>query len=86
MPNAGEGLKRLKYWQDWDISLCAYLKKLDQIKPVILCGDMNVAHHPIGKQLPMLNSKYRRWLASWLMFADACSTAACKVCVSHLNA
>ena len=52
VPNAGEGLKRLKYRQDWDVSLHAYLKKLDQIKPVILCGDMNVAHHPIGKQLP----------------------------------
>ena len=52
VPNAGEGLKRLKYRQNWDVSLRAYLKKLDQIKPVILCGDMNVAHHPIGKQLP----------------------------------
>ena len=51
VPNAGEGLKRLKYRQDWDADLRAYLKKLDQIKPVIFCGDMNVAHHPIGNLL-----------------------------------
>lgn len=50
VPNAGEGLKRLKYRQEWDVDLRAHLKKLDQSKPVILCGDMNVAHHPIGKQ------------------------------------
>ena len=48
VPNAGEGLRRLKYRQDWDADLRAYLKKLDQTKPVIFCGDMNVAHHPIG--------------------------------------
>ena len=48
VPNAGEGLKRLQYRQQWDADLRAYLKKLDQSKPVICCGDMNVAHHPIG--------------------------------------
>ena len=49
VPNAGEGLKRLKYRQDWDAELRAYLKRQDQVKPVILCGDMNIAHHPIGE-------------------------------------
>jgi len=58
VPNAGEGLKRLQYRQQWDVDLRAYLKKLDQSKPVICCGDMNVAHHPIGI--------YEVWLGVWL--------------------
>lgn len=49
VPNAGEGLKRLSYKQDWDVDLREYIKKLDQEKPVILCGDLNVAHNEIGQ-------------------------------------
>lgn len=48
MPNAGEGLKRLSYKQEWDVKLREYMKKLDLKKPVILCGDLNVAHQEIG--------------------------------------
>ena len=48
MPNAGEGLKRLDYRQDWDSDFREYLKKLDSQKPLILCGDLNVAHNEIG--------------------------------------
>jgi len=48
VPNAGEGLKRLDYKQEWDIELKKYMKKLDEQKPVILCGDLNVAHQEIG--------------------------------------
>lgn len=46
-PNAGQGLKRLDYRQQWDIDFTAYLKKLEKKKPVIVCGDLNVAHTSI---------------------------------------
>ena len=49
MPNAGQGLKRLSFKQEWDVDLRDYMKKLDAKKPVILCGDLNVAHLEIGK-------------------------------------
>lgn len=49
VPNAGEGLKRLSFKQSWDVDLREYMKKLDQKKPVILCGDLNVAHKETGK-------------------------------------
>ena len=48
VPNAGEGLKRLDYRQEWDKDFRAYLKNLDSKKPLILCGDFNVAHNEIG--------------------------------------
>jgi exodeoxyribonuclease III len=46
-PNAGEGLARLDYRQQWDIEFTKYLTWLDKRKPVIVCGDLNVAHQPI---------------------------------------
>ena len=49
VPNAGEGLKRLDYRQGWDVDLRAYLKNLDSKKPLVLCGDLNVAHNEIGE-------------------------------------
>jgi exonuclease III len=50
VPNSGRGLPRLDYrTKEWDVDFTAYLKKLDQTKPVILCGDLNVAHKEIGK-------------------------------------
>ena len=52
VPNAGQGLKRLSFKQEWDVDLREYMKKLDAKKPVILCGDLNVAHLEIGKCPP----------------------------------
>ena len=52
VPNSGRGLPRLAYrTQEWDVDFRNYLKKLDATKPVILCGDLNVAHHEIGNLL-----------------------------------
>ena len=49
VPNSGRGLPRLDYrTKEWDVDFRNYLKKLDATKPVILCGDLNVAHHEIG--------------------------------------
>ena len=47
VPNSGQGLKRLDYRQEWDAAFLEYLKGLHSLKPVILCGDLNVAHRAI---------------------------------------
>jgi exodeoxyribonuclease-3 len=46
-PNAGEGLKRLDYREKWDVEFRTYVVGLQAKKPVIICGDLNVAHQPI---------------------------------------
>ena len=46
-PNAQEGLKRLDYRMEWETDFRLYLLKLSENKPVILCGDLNVAHKEI---------------------------------------
>ena len=47
VPNSGEGLKRLEYRSKWDEDFRNYLVTLNQKKPVVVCGDLNVAHQPI---------------------------------------
>lgn len=47
VPNSGNGLVRLDYRKQWDIDLLQYLQLLEKSKPVIFCGDLNVAHRPI---------------------------------------
>ena len=47
VPNSQNGLKRLPYRQQWDHDMLTYLKGLEAKKPVIWCGDLNVAHKPI---------------------------------------
>ena len=51
-PNSQDGLKRLDYRMSWDDAFRSYLKRLDQQKPVIVCGDMNVAHEEIDIKNP----------------------------------
>ncbi|MFV0395079.1 MAG: exodeoxyribonuclease III, partial [Coprobacillaceae bacterium] len=46
-PNSQDGLKRLDYRMQWEVDFQQYLKDLDGKKPVILCGDLNVAHQEI---------------------------------------
>ncbi len=46
-PNSGEGLARLDYRETWDQTFLQHIKKLMETKPVILCGDLNVAHEEI---------------------------------------
>ncbi|WP_423148237.1 exodeoxyribonuclease III [Rubrolithibacter danxiaensis] len=47
VPNSGDGLKRLDYREKWDADFTAYVTNLSLKKPVIICGDLNVAHRPI---------------------------------------
>ena len=56
-PNSQDGLKRLDYRMEWEDARRDYLKKLDQKKPVILCGDLNVAHKEIDLKNPKTNRK-----------------------------
>ncbi len=59
VPNSGSELKRLDYRQAWDAEFLTYLKKLEEKKPVIVCGDLNVAHKPIDLAHPKANyNKY----------------------------
>lgn len=54
-PNAQDGLKRLDFRMAWEDAFLAYLKGLDVNKPVILCGDLNVAHNEIDLKNPKTN-------------------------------
>lgn len=51
-PNSQDGLKRLEYRMSWEDALRRYLKRLDEKKPVVLCGDLNVAHQEIDLKNP----------------------------------
>ena len=54
-PNSQKELARLAYRMTWEDAFRAYLCQLDQVKPVILCGDLNVAHNEIDLKNPKTN-------------------------------
>ena len=54
-PNSGSELKRLEYRQHWDAAFLAYMEDLQKEKPVVVCGDFNVAHKPIDLARPKPN-------------------------------
>ena len=56
-PNSQDGLKRLSYRMQWEDDFLSYLKSLDGKKPVIFCGDLNVAHQEIDLKNPSSNRK-----------------------------
>ena len=56
-PNSQDGLKRLDYRMQWEDAFRAYLKALETKKPVIFCGDLNVAHQEIDLKNPRTNRK-----------------------------
>ncbi len=55
VPNSGSELKRLDYRQTWDVAFYEYLKNLEKTKPVVVCGDFNVAHKDIDLARPKAN-------------------------------
>lgn len=55
VPNSGNGLKRLAERQEWDRVFLSYLKALENRKPVLVCGDLNVAHKEIDLARPKAN-------------------------------
>ena len=56
-PNSQQELKRLEYRMKWEDDFSDYLNKLDEVKPVIMCGDLNVAHSEIDLKNPKTNRK-----------------------------
>lgn len=56
-PNSQDGLRRLDYRMKWEEDFQTFLQQLDQRKPVIVCGDMNVAHQEIDLKNPKTNRK-----------------------------
>ena len=56
-PNSQNELARLPYRMQWEEDFLAYLKKLEETKPVIFCGDLNVAHQEIDLKNPKTNRK-----------------------------
>ena len=57
VPNSQEGLRRLDYRMTWEDDFRAYLKSLDERKPVVVCGDLNVAHQEIDLKNPKSNRR-----------------------------
>ena len=57
VPNAQDGLRRLDYRMKWEDDFRAYLQDLDAKKPVVLCGDLNVAHQEIDLKNPKTNRR-----------------------------
>lgn len=75
VPNSQDELKRLSYRMTWEDDFLTYLKKLEEKKPVIVCGDLNVAHQEIDLKNPKTNrrnagftdeerAKFTQWLNS----------------------
>lgn len=56
-PNAQEGLKRLAYRMEWEEAFLSYIRGLEESKPVVFCGDLNVAHKEIDLKNPKTNRK-----------------------------
>ena len=56
-PNSQDELRRLEYRMKWEEDFQSYLHRLDEIKPVIVCGDMNVAHQEIDLKNPKTNRR-----------------------------
>lgn len=56
-PNSQDGLARLDYRMKWEEDFLSYLKKLEENKPIIFCGDLNVAHQEIDLKNPKTNRK-----------------------------
>lgn len=72
-PNAGDGLKRLDFKLGFNAELLAFVKGLEKRKPVVLCGDFNVAHKPIDLKNPDSNTEHagytpqeRAWMDSFV--------------------
>ena len=57
VPNSQDELRRLDYRMTWEDDFLAYLKKLEEKKPVVVCGDLNVAHQEIDLKNPKANRR-----------------------------
>ncbi len=72
-PNSQDGLRRIDYRMQWEKDFQAYVRELDKTKPVIVCGDLNVAHEEIDLKNPKTNRQNagftddeRKMMSGWL--------------------
>ena len=65
VPNSQRGLARIDYRQEWDKDLLKHMQELEKKKPVILCGDLNVAHQPIDLKNPKSNFNKTAGYTEW---------------------
>ncbi len=65
VPNSQNGLKRIDYRMQWDKDLLSHMQELEKKKPVILCGDLNVAHQPIDLKNPKSNFNKTAGYTEW---------------------
>ena len=85
-PNSGSELKRLTYRQQWDRDFLNYLKKLEESKPVIICGDLNVAHQDIDLARPKPNyNKSAGFMQEEIDGIDKLTTANFLDAFRHIN-
>ncbi|SQB97340.1 exodeoxyribonuclease [Helicobacter fennelliae] len=56
-PNSKRELERLEYRMEWEDDFCAFVKNLEKTKPVVICGDLNVAHKEIDLKNPKTNRR-----------------------------
>lgn len=65
VPNSQNGLKRIDYRMQWDKDLLKHMQELEKKKPVVLCGDLNVAHQPIDLANPKSNFNKTAGYTEW---------------------
>ena len=70
-PNSQNELKRLDYRMEWENAFLEYLKTLEKEKPVIVCGDMNVAHEDIDLKNPKTNRKNAGWRIDYFLASES---------------
>lgn len=75
-PNSQDGLRRLDYRGEWDEAFRAYVMSLDKAKPVIICGDLNVAHKEIDLKNPKTTERIQDLPMRNAMRSPDCWTAA----------
>ena len=73
-PNSQNELARLSYRMQWEDAFRSYLIELDQKKPVILCGDLNVAHEEIDLKNPKTNHKNAGWRIDYFITSKRLDT------------
>ncbi len=86
VPNSGSDLKRLGYRQEWDLAFFSYLKALEEKKPVLVCGDFNVAHRDIDLARPKANyNKYAGYMQEEIDGMDRFTAGGLKDSFRHFN-
>ena len=80
-PNSQDGLARLPYRMQWEDDFLAYLKGLEKDKPVVFCGDLNVAHKEIDIKNPKSNIRNAGWRIDYFIVSQALTPRLISACI-----